>query len=92
MAIIIQKDVPSIFNAIIKQRVSDYINKEVKELVQKKTDEIISDVLSNLQADAEMYKDMLSYETRLVVKAVYNGKDIQQNGGDEIAGDNHEQR
>ena len=70
--------VPEIFNNIIRQRVSDYMNKELKELMRQKMDSIITDVMQNLQADTQLFKDMARYETKLVVKAIYNGKDIEQ--------------
>ncbi len=71
--------VPEIFNKIIRQRVTDYMDKELKELMRQKMDAIITDVMSNLQADTQLFKDMLRYETKMVVQAVYNGKDIEQN-------------
>lgn len=70
--------IPTIFNEIIRKRIAAYIDGEIKELVQKKTDEIISEVLSNLQTDSELLKDMYRHETTLVVKAIYNGQNIQQ--------------
>lgn len=70
--------VPTIFNEIIRNRVTDYIDGELKALIRKKMDGIISDVLGDLQTDSQLYKDMLHYETKLVVKAIYNGKDIEQ--------------
>ena len=69
---------PELFNEIIRQRVANYMDKEIKEMMRQKIDAIISDVLSNLQADAQIYKDMLRYETNLVVKAIYNGENIEQ--------------
>lgn len=78
MATVSESAIPVLFNNIIKQRVSDYINKEVAEMVRLKTDEIVTDVLGNLQVDAQLYKDMLRYETKLVVNAVYNGVDVTQ--------------
>jgi hypothetical protein len=70
--------IPTIFNEIIRKRVADYMDKELKNLMRQKMDAIISDVLSNLQADTKLYEDMLHYETKMVVTAVYNGKDVEQ--------------
>lgn len=67
-----------IFNEIIKKRVADYIDIEVKAMVNRKTNEIIESVLSDLQVDAKAYLDMARYETNIIVKAIYNGKDILQ--------------
>lgn len=78
MATITDQQVPEIFLEIIRKRVADYIAKEIKEMVAKETNKIVSDVLSNLQCEAGMFKSMLRYETQLVVKAIYNGEDIQQ--------------
>jgi hypothetical protein len=69
---------PEIFNQIIRQRVADYIDNEVKKLVAEKTNEIIKDVLGNLKLDSQRYQDMLRHETNLVIKAVYNGVDVPQ--------------
>lgn len=78
MAKISTKYIPEIFNQIIRTRVADYIEKEVKELVKIKTDEIITDVLINLKLDAKTYMNMAAYEQRLVVTAIYNGVEIPQ--------------
>lgn len=70
---------PTLFNQIIRKRVADYIDGELKEFIRQKMDGIITDVMSNLQTEADVFKNMYSYETNLVVKAIYNGQDIQQN-------------
>lgn len=70
--------IPEIFNKIIRQRVADYMDKELKELMAQKIDSIITDVISNLQADTKLFRDMLHHETQLVVKAIYNGNEIEQ--------------
>lgn len=68
--------IPTIFNQIIRQRVAEYIDKEVKEIIKTKMDQIITDVLKNLQTDSNLFTDMLQYERKLVIKAIYNGEDI----------------
>lgn len=72
--------IPEIFNEIIRKRVSDYIEGELNELIKKKVDAIITDVLANLQADTHLFRDMMQHETRLVVRAIYKGEDITQKG------------
>jgi|GEM_PF-3606382 len=71
--------IPTIFNDIIRKRVADYMDKELKELMRQKMDSIISEVLANLQADTKLFKDMARFETKMVVTAIYNGKDVEQN-------------
>lgn len=73
-----KSQIPTIFNEIIRKRVADYMDKELKELMRQKIDSIISEVLANLQADTKLFKDMARYETKIVVTAIYNGKDIEQ--------------
>lgn len=78
------KVIPTIFNEIVKTRVANYIDKEVREIISKKTDKIIKDVLSGLQVESTVYKEMLTYDTKLVVNAIYNGIDITQKGGAKV--------
>jgi hypothetical protein len=66
------------FEQFIKQRISDYIQKEVAEMVKAKSAEIVQEVLSNLRLDSERYKDLLTFETNLIVKAIYNGQEVPQ--------------
>lgn len=73
-----EKEIPTIFNEIIRKRVSDYMDKELKELIKQKMDGIIKDVLSDLQIDTGLLKDMMRFEGSLIVKAIYNGQDVQQ--------------
>ena len=70
--------IPTIFNEIIRKRVADYMDKELKELMKQKMNAIIQDVLSSLQADTKLFRDMARYETKLVVTAIYNGEDVKQ--------------
>jgi hypothetical protein len=70
--------IPTIFNDIIRKRVADYMDKELKEMMRQKMDSIISEVLGNLQADTKLFKDMARFETKMVVTAIYNGKDVEQ--------------
>lgn len=70
--------IPTIFNEIIRKRVTDYVDGELKTIIRQKMDSIISDVLGGLQTDTQLFKDMLHYESKLVVTAIYNGKDIEQ--------------
>ncbi len=75
--------IPTIFNEIIRKRVADYIDGEVTTLIKAKTEAIITEVLSGLQVDAELFKDMYRHETGLVVKAVYKGQEIKQHSSRE---------
>lgn len=67
---------PEIFNQIIRDRVSNYIEKEVKALIAAKTNEIIEDVMRSLKTDAQMFQDLMRYEQRLVITCIYNGVEI----------------
>lgn len=84
----VESMMPTIFTEIIRKRVADYIDGELKELIRQKVDGIITDVMSNLQTEADVFKDMSRYETNLVVKAIYNGQDIQQNQSKGSGGQN----
>ena len=74
------KQIPTIFNEIIRKRVADYIDKELAELIKKKVDSIITDTLAGLQLDSELFQDMYRHETQLLVRAVYKDEEIKQRG------------
>jgi hypothetical protein len=81
MAKLTQDIQPKIFNEIIKTRVAEYIDKEVRQMVKKKTDEIITEVLSELKLNVDMFESMETYEAKLIVKAFYNGEKVFQKDG-----------
>jgi len=69
---------PTIFNEIIRKRVADYVDGELKTLIKQKTESIITEVLAGLQVDSQLFKDMYRHETQIVVKAMYKGELVEQ--------------
>lgn len=70
------QDNTEFFKEVVRNRIARYIATEVKDLVTKKIDEIVTDVLSSLKTEVNLYNDMLRAEANLVIKAFYNGTEI----------------
>lgn len=77
-----EKHATDMFPMIVRKRVEEYIDREVKGLVKKKTDEIVTEVLANLKVDAALYYKMEQHERELVVKAIYNGGEVTKGHGE----------
>lgn len=76
MATATDNEIPVIFNEIIKKRITNYIEEELKEHIKKKVHDVAQDVLSDLQIDTQQFQDLLRNEMLIVVKAIYNGKEL----------------
>ena len=71
-----EEQISSLMIYAIRHKLTEYLQKEFREQINKKIDDLVEEAVREFSINAEAMRDVFSLDTKVVVKTLFNGKEM----------------